>query len=147
MWVSGNVLVVSKILIASDSPSVLAEVESVLHARDHDVVTVTSGAEVRSAAKTESPDLAVFDFQIGSMGGVAACLDLRLEHSGGRLPAIPVLLLLDRRADVFLARRSGAQGFLLKPLDPIRVRKAVTKLLAGENYEDASFAPATIPAR
>ncbi len=39
-----------------------------------------------------------------------------------------VLMLLDRRADVFLARRSGAEGFLVKPLDPQRVRAAVRAL-------------------
>ena len=30
-----------------------------------------------------------------------------------------------------MARRSGAEGWILKPLDPIRLRKAVAALLAG----------------
>ena len=63
------------------------------------------------------PDLAVIDLQIGNMGGMAACLDLRLEDGAGRLAHVPVLMLLDRQADVFLARRSGADGWLVKPLD------------------------------
>ena len=50
-------------------------------------------------------------------------------------------MLLDRRPDVFLARRSEADGWLLKPLDAIRTRKAVTALLAGERYEDGTQAP------
>ena len=55
-------------------------------------------------------------------------------------------MLLDRRPDVFLARRSGAEGFLVKPLDPVRVRTAVRALLRGEEYEDDSLRPATVRA-
>jgi DNA-binding NarL/FixJ family response regulator len=79
--------------------------------------------------------------QIGTMGGVAVAMDLRLESEAGRLDRCPVLLVLDRRADVFLARRSGAEGWILKPLDPIRMRRAVAALLAGGAWHDASFAP------
>jgi DNA-binding NarL/FixJ family response regulator len=65
------------------------------------------------------------------MGGVAVCLDLRLEESAGRLPHVPVLMLLDRSADVFLAQRPGAEGWLIKPLDAIRLRRAVRTILGG----------------
>ena len=44
----------------------------------------------------------------------------------GACPTSPVLMLLDRRADVFLARRSDADGWLVKPLDAFRLRRAVT---------------------
>ena len=61
----------------------------------------------------------------------------------------PVLLVLDRRPDVFMARRSGADGWILKPLDPIRLRKAVAALLAGGTWHDTSFTPdpVVVPAR
>ena len=36
-------------------------------------------------------------------------------------PHVPVLMLLDRVADVHLARRSGAEGWIVKPLDPLRL--------------------------
>ena len=54
------------------------------------------------------------------MGGMAVTMALRLDESAGMLPHVPVLMLLDRRADVHLARRSGADGWLIKPLDPLR---------------------------
>jgi DNA-binding response OmpR family regulator len=77
------------------------------------------------------------------MGGMAACLNLRLEEGAGRLGHVPVLMLLDRRADVFLARRSEAEGWIIKPLDALRTRAAVRALLAGDRYEDATNAPST----
>jgi DNA-binding response OmpR family regulator len=90
------------------------------------------------------PDLVVLDLQIGNMGGMATSLDLRLEEGAGRLPHVPILMLLDRRPDVFLARRSEADGWLVKPLDPIRLRRAITALLEGGRYEDDSFRPPAV---
>ena len=89
----------------------------------------------------DPPDLVVLDLQIGTMGGMATCLDLRLEEGAGRLEHVPVLMLLDRRPDVFLARRSKAEGWLLKPLDPIRLRRAAQALLGGGTYFDTSYLP------
>jgi DNA-binding NarL/FixJ family response regulator len=130
------------VLIASDSRNVRDEVRAVLGARDYTVREVNTGALVVRAVQERTPDLLVCDFQIGNMGGMAITLELRLEESGGRLDHVPVLLLVDRRPDVFLARRSEAEGFLVKPLDPIRLRRAVTALLDGQTYEDESYKPA-----
>jgi hypothetical protein len=45
---------------------------------------------------------------------------------------------------VFLARRSGAEGWLVKPLDPIRLRRATAALLDGGTYEDDSYQPVPV---
>ncbi len=132
----------SDVLIASDSVAVRNEVRAVLGARDYSVREVTTGPQVVAAVLEQTPDLLVCDFQIGNMGGMAITLELRLEESGGRLDHVPVLLLVDRRPDVFLARRSEADGFLVKPLDPIRLRRAITAILDGGTYEDTSYKPA-----
>jgi DNA-binding response OmpR family regulator len=115
-----------------------------LEAPDTQIIEVASGPEVRALVTTQTIDLAILDLQIGSMGAMAICLDLRHEESYGAAPHVPVLMLLDRRPDVFLARRSGAEGFVVKPLDPLRVRRAVRALLRGEGYEDDSWLPATV---
>lgn len=137
----------SDVLIASDSKNVRDEVRSVLGARDYTVREVTTGPLVVSEVIERTPDLLVCDFQIGNMGGMAITRELRLEESGGRLDHVPVLLLVDRRPDVFLARRSEADGFLVKPLDPIRLRRAITAILGGGTYEDDSYRPAESAAR
>ncbi|MFP5327171.1 MAG: two-component system response regulator [Acidimicrobiia bacterium] len=132
------------VLIASDSPELRASVRSVLdHAKDQ-VREVESGPEVVRAVAEALPSLVVLDFQIASMGGMATCLELRLEESGGRLEHVPVLLLLDRRADVYLAKRALADGWLIKPLDPIRLRRAIKALLSGQPFHDESFKPVTV---
>jgi DNA-binding response OmpR family regulator len=135
---------VTDILVAADSAAIVADIAAAVGGRGTTVRSVTSGADVRLAVKRSTPDLVVLDLQIGNMGGMATCLDLRLEAGAGRLADVPILMLLDRRADVFLARRSGADGFLVKPLDPIRVRRAVTSVLAGELYEDPTAVPSPL---
>src|SRR4051812_11330422 len=65
------------------------------------------------------------------MGGVAAAIDLRLEESAARLPRATILLLLDREADRFLAKRADADGVLVKPVDAGTLRRAAKRMLAG----------------
>ncbi len=133
---------VPEALIASDEEYVRGDVRAVLSAMpDITVREVTSGAAVLPAVQEEPPDLVIVDQQIGNMGAMAVCLDLHLERAADRVADIPVLMLLDRRADVFLAKRSDAEGWVIKPLDPIRLRKAVTALLEGGTYYDQSYLP------
>ncbi len=141
---AGLPLGVPRVLIVSDAANVRADVRSVLAGPPGDVHELDSGAQAAAEVKTQPPDLVVLDLQIGNMGGMATCLDLRLEESAGRLPHVPVLMLLDRRADVFLARRSAAEGWVVKPLDPIRLRGAIQAILAGGTYEDTSYQPSPI---
>jgi len=113
---------------------------AVTDTEENETTQVSSGPEVLSAVAEDPPDLVV-DMQMGNMGAMAVCLDLRLEESYGALPHVPVLMLLDRRADVFLARRSGAEGWVVKPLDPLRLRRAVAALVNGGTFHDESFLP------
>lgn len=129
----------SEVLLATDADWLHRDVEAALDG-EHTVARVRRGADVRGAVAELEPDLVVLDLQIGNMGGMATCLDLRLEAGAGRLPDLPVLMLLDREADVFLARRSGADGWLVKPLDALRIQRAVQALLDGGTYVEGTAA-------
>jgi DNA-binding NarL/FixJ family response regulator len=137
---------VPTILVASDAPTVRAEIAAIAGSPDIEIVEARSGPEVMVHVAESMPDLVIVDMQMGNMGGMATTLELRLEASYGKLAHVPVLMLLDRRPDVFLARRSGAEGWLVKPLDPIRLRRSVTALLAGGTFYDESYAPLSVVA-
>ena len=133
------------VVVASDEAWVQDEVRAVLSGRpDVELHEVSSGTAVLPAVLEYEPELVIVDLQIGNMGGMASCMELRLEESADRIDHTPVLMLLDRRPDVFLARRAGAEGWVIKPLDPIRLRKAVNALLDGGTYHDQSYQPASI---
>lgn len=121
----------TEVLIATDADAVFDEVDAALADETTHVVRVRSGAAVAEIVAESSTDLVVLDLQIGNMGGIATCIHLRNEAGDGRLPQVPVLMLLDRQADVFLARRSGAEGWVVKPLDAFRLRRAATAILEG----------------
>jgi DNA-binding response OmpR family regulator len=133
-----------ELLVVSDSLHVREAVKAAVPDTGITVRELNHGADVRPAVMEHKPDLVVLDSQIGRMGGMATTLDLHLEEGGGRLPHVPVLQLLDRRADVFLARRSDAEGWVVKPLDPMRLGRAISALLAGGTYEDTAYRPVTV---
>jgi len=131
--------------VVSDSARVREEVIASLPDAGITVRELTRGADVLPAVLAKKPDLIVLDQQIGRMGGMATTLDLHLEAGAGRVPHVPVLQLLDRRADVFLARRSDAEGWVVKPIDPLRLGRAISTLLAGGTFEDTAYRPPTVP--
>ena len=124
------------VLLASDADWLIEEVRSALSDPGTEVTVVRAGADVRNAVSSQSPELVILDLQIGNMGGMATCMDLQLEIGAGRIADVPILMLLDRSADVYLARQAGAQGWLVKPLDSFRLKVASVKLLAGEDMRD-----------
>jgi DNA-binding response OmpR family regulator len=127
---------VIKVLLATDAEWIRQEVAAAIVGPDVELYTVRDGRHVRKTAMDLQPDLIISDMQIGSMGGMAVCMDLRLEQSGGRIGRIPVLLLLDRTADLFLAQRADADGWLIKPLDSLRLRRAVDAVVAGGEWHE-----------
>jgi DNA-binding response OmpR family regulator len=129
------------VLVASDANWVRDHVRAALCGPGFEVIEVERGRDVRDVVAERHPDLVIVDLQIANMGGMAVALDLRLEESGGRLPHVPILILLDREADRFLARRSAADAMLVKPIDPGTLRRTVKTLLAGEEERRRAAEP------
>ncbi len=132
------------ILIATDAQWVLNEIQAVFGSSSTTIQVVTNGRLVSPAVAERTPDIAILDMQVGSMGGMAITMDLRLDYSSGALPNVPILMLLDREADVHMARRSGANGWIIKPLDALRLRKAVNAIAAGGCYAEGVPVPEAI---
>jgi DNA-binding response OmpR family regulator len=128
------------VLVASDANWVRDHVRGALCGPGFELIEVERGHDVRQVVADREPDLAIIDLQIGNMGGMAVSIDLRLEESGGRLPHVPILILLDREADRFLARRSTADAMLVKPIDAGTLRRTVKTLLVAEDARRAAAA-------
>ena len=130
------------VLLATDADWLVRDVVAALGGPDTSFTVCSARAATSPTCSShrlssgDAIDVALFDLQIGSMGGMAVTLSLRLDESSGRVPHVPIVMLLDRVADVFLARRSGADGWLVKPLDPLRLRRAVRAVLRGDTYHE-----------
>lgn len=132
------------ILLATDADWIVDEVTAALGGPDTTFTVCRDGRAVAGQVRERQPDLAVLDLQVGSMGGMAIAMALRLDESGGTAPHVDVLMLLDRAADVYLAQRSGADGWLIKPLDALRLQRAALAIAAGELVQEGVPAPAAV---
>jgi len=119
---------VTNVLLATDADWLFDDVAAALGGT-HDVHRVREGSQVASAMGEVDPELVILDLQIGNMGGVATSLLIKQEARAGRLPDVPVLLVLDREADEFLATTSDADAWVTKPLNSLALRKAANALL------------------
>lgn len=124
------------ILIATDADWIVDEVTAAVGGPDTSFTVVREGRAVSKVVGERTPDLVIADLQVGAMGGMAITLALHLDESAGALPHVPVLMLLDRTADVYLAQRSEAESWLVKPLDAFRLQRAVRATAVGEQFRE-----------
>ena len=133
-----------RVLLATDADWIHEEVDAALAGDDIEVLRVREGVEVLPTVHELAPDLVVLDLQIGNMGGMAACMSLRLDESVDLLPHVQILMLLDRDVDAFFANRAEADGWIVKPIDSFRLRRAATALLTGDRYEEGMATSADV---
>jgi DNA-binding response OmpR family regulator len=119
---------VPNVLLATDADWLFNDIAASLGGT-HDIHRVREGAHVADAVGEVDPELVILDLQIGNMGGVATSLLIKQEARAGRLPEVPVLLLLDREADEFLATQSDADAWVTKPLNTLALRRVANGLL------------------
>ena len=130
------------ILVATDADHVLHDITAALGGPDVSFTVCRNGRDVSDVVERRTPDLVVLDLQIGSMGGMAVTMALRLDESAGTLPHVPVLMLLDRQADIHLAKRCAADSYLVKPLNPLSLKRAAQAILAAPTEAPESDEPA-----
>jgi len=108
-----DIWVENEVRAALTDPGTVIEVTS-------DPVTI-----VDFVARTQA-GVAVIDLQVQWMGGMAVVRELRSAVENGHIPPVRTVLLLDRRADGFLARRAGADSYVVKPFTAQQLREAVS---------------------
>lgn len=123
----------TNVLLATDADWLFDEVSAALAEPGTTVSRISEGRDVSQAVSQLEPDLVLLDLQIGTKGGVASCIDLRHDIAEGRSKQTKVLMLLDRDADRWIARQADADGWLIKPLDAFRLRRAALAAIAGES--------------
>ncbi|MDX1690656.1 MAG: response regulator [Acidimicrobiia bacterium] len=121
-----------KILVVADAPWVVNDVHASLADTAYDVSVIGDPAIVGDEFTDLAPDAVVIDLQVGSMGGMAITRSIRNAARTAGVAVPPVIVLLDRDVDAFLARRAGADAHLRKPFGGFALRDLVDRLTAGE---------------
>lgn len=87
------------------------------------------GAEALARLDTDHADVLLLDIRMPGMDGLAT---LEALGSRPRRPAVIVLTTFNTDDYVVRALRLGAEGFLLKDADPVRLVEAIRRVHAGE---------------
>lgn len=121
----------SRIVVIADEAWTRNEVHAALTEPDYTLIDHDDPATTGDLLRTEQPDAVVIDLQVGSMGGMAIARDLHQQAALAEVNSVPVVLLLDRKADTFLARRSGVAAWITKPFTAHDIRSAVESAIGG----------------
>ena len=102
------------------------------------VLEVATQAAVLTAMDAGGIDLAILDGE-AVPGGMGLCRQLKDEI----LRCPPILLLIGRRDDAWLATWARADGVVSHPIDPIRLPAAVAELLRPRMSTETAVARTT----
>jgi DNA-binding response OmpR family regulator len=114
-----------KALLVCDTPWVANDALAALSTGNWQVEVTADPTGAAALASDTGPDTVIVDMQVASMGGMAVIRDIRDAFQGVERPR--TVLLLDRSADSFLAKRAGADAWVLKPFHAAELREAVSK--------------------
>lgn len=105
-----------RILLVDDEPDLVEFVKMRLEANNYDVLVANDGEEAFEVLAQNIPDLIILDIVLPKMDGHKVCELLKKDQ---RLAKIPVLMLTarDRQEDMRLAKKCGADGYIIKPFD------------------------------
>ena len=121
-----------KALLVCDTPWVVNEVVASLSVGGWEVESTDDPAQAATKTADSGVDAVIIDMQVQSMGGMAVIRDIRAAFQNGPRPR--TVLLLDRSADSFLAKRAGADAWVIKPFQDAELRVAVQ----GESSPDSA---------
>jgi DNA-binding response OmpR family regulator len=113
-------------LLIADTTWVVNDIQASL-TRDNWRIDIL-GEPVSASARVAEirPDVVIVDLQVKNMGGMAVVRDIRATVAPERMPRL--VILLDRTVDGFLAKRAGADAWVVKPFTDHDLRTALADI-------------------
>ncbi len=117
------------VLIVDDSPSVRNLVSFVLNAEKYKVVQAEDGMRAWQMLQEMKPDLVISDYEMPNMTGPELVQRMR---SSRRFDDVPAMLLTSRKdeEDEVMGLEIGADDYIFKPIEPLKLQARVKKILA-----------------
>jgi DNA-binding response OmpR family regulator len=118
-----------RVLVASEDAEVRVRAAGAMRSRAGiEVVEATSAADAHQRLRDDEVDVVVMDGDMRPEGGYSVAYELRAaaELAGGYAP--PVIMLMEREQDRWLADWAGAAEALLKPVGPFELADRVAEL-------------------
>lgn len=128
-----------RILLVDDHALFRIGLEGLLERRGIEVVaSVGEGKEGVRLARELRPDVVLLDMRMPEVTGIQVLRQLRDE--GLELPIV-MLTTSNEERDLIESLRNGAQGYLLKDMDPDELVNALKDIVAGKTVVAPELAP------
>ena len=123
-----------KALVVDDEADTLATVSELLEHHGYEVIQAAEGERAIQLAYEHRPDIVVLDVMLPGINGFEVCKRLKDAAQPGNEGYdvhTPVLMLTAKTKgrDVQYAKSVGADGYLKKPFEPLKLFKKLDKLL------------------
>ncbi len=116
------------LLVVEDSPTQAEYIRRILQREGFIVSVASDGRAALEMLDAENIDLVISDIIMPRMGGYELCQQIK-EKS--RIPVVLVTQLFDPE-DIIRGLSSGADGFIIKPFDPVSLLDTITNMLESE---------------
>jgi len=128
-----------RILIIDDHTLFRVGLEGLLTSRGIEVVaSVGSGHEAQRLVDDLNPDIILLDMRMPGINGLEVLTMLREKNE-----SLPIVMLTTstEENDLLRSLRSGAQGYLLKDMEPDELVLALREIVAGKTVVAPDLAP------
>ena len=125
----------SKILIVDDEENNLKLMGAILKNYGYDLETAKNGLEAIKKTGAFSPDLIFLDIMMPDMDGYEVCRRLKDDPRTHHIPVVMITALTDRESRI-KGLETGANDFLLKPVDASELMVRTKNILALKEFED-----------
>lgn len=121
-------------LVVDDEPDTLTTVSELLEHHGFEVLRASNGEQAIEMAYEHRPDVIVLDVMLPGINGFEVCRRLKdpsQKGSAGYDVHTPILMLTAKAKgrDVQYAKSVGANGYIKKPFQPLKLYQKLDKLM------------------
>jgi DNA-binding response OmpR family regulator len=137
IYMADSEVKMDRVLIVDDDPMVTRLVRINLELENFEVVEAWDGKTAIGIIKDKPPDLLLLDIMMPQMDGWEILKRIREDAA---MKDLPIVVLTAKVQDEDIARgwRMGADGYIVKPFNPVSLAEALRQVLAttpGEREE------------
>ncbi|MDV3348897.1 response regulator [Leptothoe sp. LEGE 181152] len=116
------------ILVIDDEVSHFDIIEALFNRQDYQLYYAASGEDAIVSLDAFKPDLILLDVLMPGISGIEVCRRIKASPQWQNVPII-VVTILDTRTTVTSCINAGADDFLTKPVDSLKLRTCVNSML------------------
>jgi type IV pilus assembly protein PilB len=116
------------VLVVDDEPTVRKIVSASLRKGPYEIIEAVNGKEALEKVHKQKPDLIITDVMMPEMNGYELCRKLRSTLQTGSIPIIMLTAKSDLESELE-GLDAGADDYMAKPVEPLRVAMRVKAML------------------